>query len=501
MSVKGGPGGIGPRSLGGTVARGVGWLFAQNVSARLLALASQVALARLLIPSDFGLFGLAGTVIGIVGMVSDCGVQDVVIHRDKAVRLWITPAFWASVLVGAASFVIVICIAPIAAKLYAAPGLPRMLGIMAVSLPITALGAVPTILLRASLRFRQLALYGTAEVVATQVLTVILAWRHFGVYSFIFPIPVIAAARLTVLWVVTRPRVGRPRIRPMWLIIVRGTTLLGTKLVTAAVNQGDYFVLGLVASKSVVGAYYFGFRMAVQPLQLLAGSVTNVVFPVLTRMGDDRSRQRAAALNASRVLADLAMPCCFLQAALAEPLVHLLAGRRWEGSVPVVQLLSIGLGFDAVSWIAGALLKARGQFFRTFKYITLCAVAFFTVVSVGACVGHNKATSVAIGVAIYYALVTPVYSIMTFRDLGVSAGEVVGLYLRPALLSAAAVVLATVAVRGWASEPVARICATTGVALLIYLGSLRWFAPATLRTMVAFARSALVKRTLAEEIP
>ena len=38
----------------------------------------------------------------------------------------------------------------------------------------------------------------------------------------------------------------------------------------------------------------------------------------------------------------IAIPACLLQAALADPAVHLLFKPQWYPAIPVIQLLSIG---------------------------------------------------------------------------------------------------------------------------------------------------------------
>ncbi|MFL5306245.1 MAG: oligosaccharide flippase family protein [Polyangia bacterium] len=484
-------------SLGGTAVRGVAWLFAQNVATRFMVLAGQMLLARLLSPADFGVFGLAGTVVNVVSMVGDFGVQDVVLQRQRALRYWLTPAFWTSSLLGGAGLALVLLSAPLLSRLYAAPELPAMLALMGLAIPLTALANVPCILLRAQLRFRDLAMVGGAEVVGVQVLTVAFAAAKMGPYSFVLPLPIVALIRTAALWVTTRPKIGRPRLAHVRKILARGTHLLGTKVVTAAVSQGDYFVLGLFTSKAAVGAYYFAFRLAVQPLQLLATSVTNVVFPVLAQMGSDQARQRAAALAAARVLAYVAMPCCFLQAALAAPVVRMLAGHKWDAAVPIAQVLSVGLAFDAVAWIAGAVLRARGEFFSTFKYIGLCAVAFFGLVVTGAAGGTNKALAVALAVAIYYAAVTPLYSVFAFRKLGSPLAEVLGIYLPPAILAGVSVAAGAAAGAAVFTHPVNRAALTLLVSGVAYLAMLRLFANDALATIRQFLRSAVARRLAA----
>src|SRR5262249_50567491 len=156
--------------------------------------------------------------------------------------------------------------------------------------------------------------------------------------------------------------------------------------------------------------------IAVQPLRMVAGSLTAVLFPALVHYRDDPGRQLDAALLVSQMLSAIAMPACFLQAALAGPALALFFGTRWREAEPLIQLLSIGLAFDASAWAAGALLGARGEFKRGFCYALFSAPLFFVLVTLGAVA--RGAFGVAAGVAGFYILVQPVYCYFAFSRIG-----------------------------------------------------------------------------------
>jgi len=46
-----------------------------------------------------------------------------------------------------------------------------------------------------------------------------------------------------------------------------------SKTIVDMINQGNYIILGLIASQDIVGVYYFGFRVAAQPFWMLAGNI------------------------------------------------------------------------------------------------------------------------------------------------------------------------------------------------------------------------------------
>jgi PST family polysaccharide transporter len=269
-----------------------------------------------------------------------------------------------------------------------------------------------------------------------------------------------------------------------------GAAVFGTRILTAAVGQGDYFVLGLVAPKPVVGAYFFAFRLAVMPVQMLAGNFSSVLFPALAQLRNEPERQKKAALNASRMLAFAVMPFGFMQAAVARPILSLVFGAKWEDAIPLVQILSIGLAFDAVSWVAGALLQARGEFRRSLVYSCVFSPIFFVLVAIGAV--NFSAIGVAIAVSAFYMILAPVYSYMVLSQIGVSFREIATIYLPSTLFAAIAMISATLLCGVTSLGDLGRSIAIGITGITLYAGLVRLFAPSSFHELtgrvIAMAR-------------
>jgi O-antigen/teichoic acid export membrane protein len=419
---------------------GIGWVFFSNMSARLIGLGAQLLLALILLPDDFANFGLAGTVYAIIAVLVTFGIDDVLLQRSRSIRYWETPAFVISFVLGLVGMLLIMLAAPIAAKVYHAPILLSVLPIMGLSIPIAALSTVPFAKIRSALDFRFLATYTAIETAVAQILTIALAFKGLGVYSFVIPPPILAAVRAAVFWIRNKPTLRRIRTGQLRMIGLSGAMIFGTKVITALVGQGDYFVLGIFAPKTLVGNYFFAFRLAVQPVQMLAGSLGSVLFPALARLRDQPQRQAEAALKAARMLALAVMPVGFMQAALARPLFSLLFATKWQDAIPLVEILSIGLAFDSVSWIAGALLSARGEFRRSFIYSCLFSPFFLIFVTIGAIYG--AALGVAIAASMFYVLLAPMYSYAVFSKVGVPFWEFSKILIPPTLFGAVSMTFA-----------------------------------------------------------
>ncbi len=453
-------------------------MLAQNLVARACSVFSQLVLAALLQPADFGVIGLTYTVTSIAAALTNVGLDDVVLQRERALRLWIGPAFWISLGLGSAAGLLVLALSPVAAAIYKAPDMTGLLAILALAMPIGALGTVPTMVLRARMQFGALAIYGTLETVGQVLMTVALAWYGFGAYSFVLPGPIVSALRVVVLW---RLVASKPNLRPQrtrWKYVIGNTTVtFANRVLISLINQGDYIVLGLVGSQASVGAYYFGFRLAAQPLFTLAGNFTNVLYPALVQMKFDPERRNRAVLNAATLLSFCVMPVALLQSAVAEPLITRFFDQRWAASIPIIQLLSIGLAFDAISWVAGTLLGVRGEFRAGLRYTAIQLPIFFALVAAGAVL--HGAVGVAWAVCAYYVVTHPVYAFLVFRRIGLTARQVALMHLQPTAYAAVAVGvgLAVSTLPFVADLPLLRAAVIGSVGLPLYAVLVRWRAP------------------------
>jgi len=187
------------------------------------------------------------------------------------------------------------------------------------------------------------------------------------------------------------------------------------------------------------------------------------------------------------VLAFVVMPYCFLQAAVARPLLSLVFGAKWQAAIPLVEILSIGLAFDAVSWVAGALLQARGEFRRSLIYSCVFSPIFFGMVTLGAL--YFSGLGVAVAVSVFYVAFAPIYSYRVFLKMGVSLGEVAAIYLSPVAFAAVAALLAAFlgGLVPWGDLARTVVIGTAGS--IIYLVLVWLFAPSIFHQLIARIRA------------
>ena len=85
--------------------------------------------------------------------------------------------------------------------------------------------------------------------------------------------PVAAVFRVALLWRLAGIAPTSRRISRRWpRLLPSASAALGTRLLGTAREYGDYVILGIIGTTLEVGLYFFAFRIAVQPIRVVAQS-------------------------------------------------------------------------------------------------------------------------------------------------------------------------------------------------------------------------------------
>jgi PST family polysaccharide transporter len=432
-------------SLTQATSRGFAWLLAQTVGTKCVALLGQFALAWLVHgKGQWGNVGLALSVAGLATLIQSGGLIGILVQRGSRIGRWSTAAFWLAVTTGVVASVFLACAAPLAAVVYHSPELQTLVLILACGPVFDGLAVVPQALLQVQLRFRDI---GTVQFVGStlmQLISVILAWRGFGSYSFIIPVPLVAAVRAALFWWMARPKIRRrPQLRRWRYILGDSGLMLATSLFGYLMSQGDYIALGLFHDPQVLDPYFFAFMFSLQTVTLLTQSLTGALFPALSRLKSEPARQAQAFIRATKIMALVAVPACLLQAALAGPILRILFHDKWVSAIPMLRVLSVGMALSLVGAAASNLIVAQGRFVTLFRWSAISAVCFMAAVITAANQGQGLA--VAVAVSAFYAVFGPVGVYIAIRTAEGSWREVAQIYLLPLTLSLVAIAPAALA--------------------------------------------------------
>jgi O-antigen/teichoic acid export membrane protein len=336
-----------------------------STGVRILAQFVQLAiLARLLKVSDFGLMAMVNVVLAFAQAFADSGVSNAIIHYRDADKDELSSLYWLNVMSGAAVFVIIFLLAPLAARVYHQPALVPLLRVASTVFIMVSLGQQFETLSERDLRFRRLASLEIASIVVSAIVGIVLAWKGNGVWSLVWSNLVAAVVKSGTLavfgWSHWRPRL---HFRPAECrrFVHFGLYQMGDRSLNLLGQQLDKIVIGVVMGATPLGYYDMASRLVSRPYQIINPIFTRVAFPVFSAVQKDRNRLRKGYLELMEVLTGLTIPVYIGMMALASPFVLVQLGEKFAPSIPLLQILSVmGLAF-ALSSPASSLILACGR--------------------------------------------------------------------------------------------------------------------------------------------
>jgi PST family polysaccharide transporter len=353
-----------PSELLRRVLQNTFWLLNSSLLVRALNLLRGVILARLLVPDDFGLFGLASVVIGFTAIFSDVGAGVFLIYRQDKVEDHADTAFWANLGIATALAAGVAATAPLVSRFYGRPDLVPVLCILALSSWLQTVFTIHRNLLRRELRFRPIAVIDALVTLASFGIAVGLAWGGWGVWAFVLSNLLGNAVNALLLcfaagwyprWRFSRQSLSALAPFSGWF--------LGQAIVWYLVLNLDNLLVGKFLGMGELGVYGLAYNYALLPVTLVAGSLGGVVFPELARLLPVPLQFWSSYFQISRLIAGIVCPIAAVLVVATPDLFPVLFGPKWNAAILPFQVLA---AYGAVRCVWADPFPALGRFDLSF---------------------------------------------------------------------------------------------------------------------------------------
>lgn len=338
FAVKGVERGLKRQSLHGSLA-----IFLAQAIKTVIQIGSQVVLARLLFPAEYGLVAMAYPVVAFLQVFNDIGLGQAIVQRPVLEQGKVSALFWLNLGVSCLLGLSVVAVSPLAAWAYGEHRLILLLGILSVTLPIAGAAIVPGALLARQMRF---VLTARNEIIAAScgaAITIICALKGFSYWSLVAGQLTNQVVNNILAWVAAGWRPSRPqRFTAIWNDVKFGANIALSNFCTFITTSADTVIVGLAAGKVALGLYDRSYNLLVRPIGQLMSPVSRIAVPLLSRLVDEPDKYRTAYLQIVRTATVLLMPALLVCISNATTLIQVLLGPRWIAAAPIFSWLSVG---------------------------------------------------------------------------------------------------------------------------------------------------------------
>ena len=402
-------------------ARGATLMLAASLFGRVAALTAQIVTGLLLADEQFGVFAMAIGIQAIAGILQGGNALSYLVTLPPSHRRFRTGTVFAIsngfYLVGVIPMLV---LAPTIANHFDEPSIVGLLWILGVTMMLSPIRFVLRAKLNAQLAFGASALASAINNLFVYPITIVLAIWLQDAMALAIPVLVGAIAEIVFLWAKARPvRTDfQPRRRFLRPLLYQFRWLAAGAVMTSLLSSGDYMIAEFMVETAVLGTYYFGFQLAVQPGRIFTTTVLNILVPVVKRLSHDRDRLVAALrrLLSTGGYAITAINLSML--AVIEPLERVIGNEKWAAAVFTVQILSVGLTFTTILGIGMSPLMAQRRYPESVVCGGIRAIFMMAGAAVGALVwGTPDGIALAVTVGMLIASVLGIAFILRAYDV------------------------------------------------------------------------------------
>lgn len=461
-----------PENLGTIAAKGVAWIGGGQAMRQVIQVTSQLILVRLLVPDDFGLFGMALFFIGIGQLLADFGVGSAIVQSRISDEKVLSSCFWLNVGIALALALATVVASPWIAGFYGRKDVAPLVTVLSLNLVLSGVQVMPTALLYRDLRFGDLARAQVLGSFAGMIAAIGLAAAGAGVWALAAQPLVGTTANLYLTWRATGwlPSLSLD-LRGISPLARFGASLLGTNIIGYGNRNIDQLLIGRVLGAGALGYYSMAVQLMLYPIQQVSSVIVRVLFPTLVQIRDDPPRFRAAYLKAVSTIAFVTFPLMGGLFVLADDFVVVVLGIPWLPMVPALKILTwVGMA-QSIGTTVGVIYLVTGRPDIALK-VTLLAAPVTTIGIAGGLAwgigGVAAGYAIAIAVLFYYTVVT------AYRLVGLTIADFHGAIVRPLLASmlmVAAVTAITLLLASWTPGPRLLTGIACGAALYLVLSA------------------------------
>ncbi len=344
------------------IVSGALWVTFGRAGYYLIAFTSNIVLARLLSPSDFGKVAIALFFVSLGAVIAESGFGGALIKSSTATDLDFSTAFTVNFALSAVLTAVIILCSESIAGFFGDAELRSVLVFLSLSQMLSAFYLVQVNRLTRSMRFRAKVIYDFLAIGASSGVSILLALNGAGIWSLVVMQPMTIAITTMLLWCFEhRLPLFRFSFQSFKEHYRFGLNTTLTTLLSSLSASANQVVIGKYFSISQAGLYFQASKLQEVPVGLVNTIYQSVVYSGLAKVQHDASNFSMFYNTLVRVFTGFIGAMCMVCVVFSRELVVLLFGPAWADTGFFLQVLAIANFFYMQEIFVRNVLKIYDQ--------------------------------------------------------------------------------------------------------------------------------------------
>lgn len=393
------------------IIKGFSWLGSFRLITRALSFLRTALIARLLTPSQVGIFGIATIVLAFVEILTETGINIFLTQKKDDIDKYISSAWMISIFRGLIISIVIFLASGTITYFYDLKGYEALFQFIAFVPLIRGFINPSVVKFTKELSFHKEFYYRTTLFLFESAMTILFVYLFPSPMSLAWGLIVGALFEVFYSFGFARPlphvSLNGEYVRE---VLGKGKWLTATGIFNYLYHNGDDLIVGKILGTTSLGLYEMAYKISMLPISEGSDVIGRVMFPVYVKMNHDIQRLQRAYLKSVLMITAFAIPLGIIFMLFPKEIIHIILGDQWVGAAEVLRYLALFgvLRAISISVIAPlyALHRQSDVAGITLVSLVVMLISIFPLIArfglVGAAMAALLGTIAAFPVSIYY---------------------------------------------------------------------------------------------------
>lgn len=325
------------------VLKGISWIGFLRFATKLVGFLEAIVLAKILIPAQFGAYGIALLALGLLEVITESGVN-VVLVQEKEIDKHINSAWIVSICRGLLISLILFASSQFISNFFHSKDALPLLQLISI-VPLVRGFINPAIVkFQKELMFAKDFLFRFVILFIDTAVSIVVTYILQNPIGIIIGLLAGALVELFLSFIIISP-IPKLKFERKYVskIFHRGKWVTVSTIFDYLFHNADNIVVGRLLGAASLGVYQLAYSIAAIPLIEIGRVFVHVTVPILIKISPDTSRLKNAYFKTILSIALITVPFALLFASFPQIFTTIL-GDKWAGLSVVVPILAV-LGF------------------------------------------------------------------------------------------------------------------------------------------------------------
>jgi teichuronic acid exporter len=341
---------------------GVLWGVLEKFGNQIIQFVIGLALARLLLPEDYGLIGMTMIFIAFSQAFIEGGFTTALIRKKDASNGDFSTVFWFNLFVSVFFYVAIYVSAPLISKFYNEPKLLLITRLIGLNLILNAVGIVQRTILIKRFDFKAQAKIHLTSILLSGLVGIAAAKNGYGVWALVASNILKNLLMVVFYWLNTSWKPSFEFSTSLFKSLFKFSSRLMISSILNNISENLYsLVIGKLFSSKSLGFFTRAQQFQQLPVSGVYGAINSVCLPLFSQVQDDHIKLREYYSKVIKLTSFVIFPVMGIIAVLSDDIIVTLLTEKWLPSSPLIKILCIIGAFYPIHAINLDILKVKGR--------------------------------------------------------------------------------------------------------------------------------------------